>query len=248
MPGFDIDGQKQAISDSILTLDEAAAYLKLAPRTIHRMIQRKEIPCARVGGQWRFAKAVIDDWLLSKMQVVPSNELEPFIHASNGIVHLSEMLSRDFVIDGIAPGSSRSVLQQMTDLLTRKLYLKQADTFLEALLARERMAPTALGHGVAVPHVRRPQENVAGLPPVVLGICRPGTDFGQPDEEKVRFFFLLGTSSEVVHLRLLRRISTMFRNPSAPTRLLSHTDPGDILCELVDLEGEPSEGGQNDDQ
>jgi len=42
---------------SLLTLAEAASILKDFESTLHRMIQQKQIPAFKVGGQWRILEA-----------------------------------------------------------------------------------------------------------------------------------------------------------------------------------------------
>jgi excisionase family DNA binding protein len=59
----------------VMTLSEVASYLKVAERTVLRMVHGGEIPCAKVGGQWRFLRTVVDDWLLSRMSLTPSGEM-----------------------------------------------------------------------------------------------------------------------------------------------------------------------------
>ena len=233
--------------DEILTLSEAASYLKLAERTIHRMIQRTEIPCARVGGQWRFVKAVLDDWLISRMQVLPRNELEPLLQLTDGIVRLAPMIDTNSVVDTIEPGSPKTVLTQLIEPLVTRGIIRNAGPFVTSLLAREKLSSTALGHGVAVPHVRRPGDNIEGLPPVVLGICRAGVDFNTPDDMPVHFFFLLGTTSEVVHLRLLKRITILFRDNSLNGTLLAEESRSGLLRTLADYEERLFPGGSNVD-
>lgn len=216
--------------DEILTLGEAAAYLKLGERTIQRMIQRSEIPCARVGGQWRFLRSVLDDWLLSRMQVLPRNELAPFLDATSGIVRVSPLIDREAVVDRIEPGTPGEVLRQLVAPLVRRGIVSDADQYVRLLLAREQLSSTALGQGVAVPHVRRPAENPEGAPAVLLGLCRAGTDFGAFDGRPVHLFFLLGATSEVIHLRLLKRIMLVFRDADVLDALLAC----DSAEELVD--------------
>lgn len=48
-----------------MTLEEVAAYLKLKPQTIYAWAQEKKIPAAKIGKEWRFRKAIIDEWFLS---------------------------------------------------------------------------------------------------------------------------------------------------------------------------------------
>jgi len=47
-----------------MTLEEVAAYLKLKPQTIYAWAQEKKIPAAKLGKEWRFKKAIIDEWIV----------------------------------------------------------------------------------------------------------------------------------------------------------------------------------------
>jgi len=47
----------------LMTVREVAAYLRVTDKTVYRLLRRGEIPAAKVGHQWRFAKASIDEWL-----------------------------------------------------------------------------------------------------------------------------------------------------------------------------------------
>jgi len=49
----------------ILTLEEAAEYLRLPKETIERQASQGQIPGRRIEDTWRFLKAAIDDWLRS---------------------------------------------------------------------------------------------------------------------------------------------------------------------------------------
>jgi excisionase family DNA binding protein len=51
------------IHDEVLTISEMAALLKIAERTVYSLAQRGEIPGFKVGGQWRFSRAAIDNWI-----------------------------------------------------------------------------------------------------------------------------------------------------------------------------------------
>ena len=47
----------------LMTLEEVAAYLRVTEKTIYRLLKREGIPATKVGHQWRFNKASIDEWL-----------------------------------------------------------------------------------------------------------------------------------------------------------------------------------------
>ena len=47
----------------LLTLAEAATILKISKRTLHRMIQHRQIPAFKVGGQWRMLESRFQEWV-----------------------------------------------------------------------------------------------------------------------------------------------------------------------------------------
>ncbi len=51
------------MDEEILTIHDAAKYLKVTERTIYRLAASKQIPCFKVGGAWRFSKADIESWI-----------------------------------------------------------------------------------------------------------------------------------------------------------------------------------------
>ena len=51
------------MSDEILTVQEVAALLKVADKTVYTMAQRGELPAFKVRGQWRFRRSDLDAWI-----------------------------------------------------------------------------------------------------------------------------------------------------------------------------------------
>jgi excisionase family DNA binding protein len=49
-----------------LTLAEAATILQVSKRTILRMIQKKDVPALKVGGQWRLRESQLKRWAEEK--------------------------------------------------------------------------------------------------------------------------------------------------------------------------------------
>jgi len=47
----------------LMTVKEVASYLRVTERTIYRLLRRGSIPATKVGRQWRFNRASIDEWL-----------------------------------------------------------------------------------------------------------------------------------------------------------------------------------------
>lgn len=51
----------------VLTLEEAAQYLKIAKPTLYRLLEDGKIPAFKVGNQWRFTRELIDKWLWDQL-------------------------------------------------------------------------------------------------------------------------------------------------------------------------------------
>lgn len=48
---------------SVLTLKEAAAYLRVSPASVQELAEAGEIPGVLVNGAWRFPKSSLDEWM-----------------------------------------------------------------------------------------------------------------------------------------------------------------------------------------
>ena len=125
------------------------------------------------------------------------------------------------------------VLRQLVQPLLRSKFIDREKPFLDRLLDRERIVSTAVGRGVAIPHLRKPEENPGGGPVLVVGICPEGTNFEAPDGEKTHLFFLLSTDSEVVHLRVLAKVNRIARRKEVITDLIGCKSPAEVLRVLI---------------
>lgn len=47
----------------ILTAKEAAEFLRVSPNTVKSKARAGELPAAKIGREWRFRKADLDEWL-----------------------------------------------------------------------------------------------------------------------------------------------------------------------------------------
>ncbi|MDC7223944.1 MAG: PTS sugar transporter subunit IIA, partial [Spirochaetales bacterium] len=200
------------INDEILTLAETAEYLKVAEKTVQRMIAAHKIPCTRVGNQWRFIKSILDDWLMESMQEKEDSQSDLSRLMESGKVEVS--LSR-LILDAIIPlkmGSRREILSQLAAPLIDRDMIKNPEGYLNKLEDRENMISTAIGEGIAIPHIRNPRENDQAEPTIVVGISPEGLDFHAIDQKPVHLFFLVHTNSETVHLRILSRITGLLKN------------------------------------
>ena len=54
---------------NLMTAKEAAEYLKINYMTVYKLAQRGKIPATKVGGNWRFKKEILDEWIARQAAV-----------------------------------------------------------------------------------------------------------------------------------------------------------------------------------
>jgi excisionase family DNA binding protein len=47
----------------LMSVREVATYLSVTPRTVYRFLKGGDLPGFRIGGQWRFKTALIEEWM-----------------------------------------------------------------------------------------------------------------------------------------------------------------------------------------
>lgn len=142
------------------------------------------------------------------------------------VKNLSDLLNGGPVLPGLTCSSAKQVFARLSDALSKVTGVSDRD-ILQAILEREQLGSTAVGHGVVLPHARLP-----GLTQAVGGfasLVRP-IDFDSVDEQPCDLVFMLlapdGAGAE--HLRALAKIARVMRQPDLRNALRSTQDVGEI--------------------
>ncbi|MCL7972251.1 MAG: PTS sugar transporter subunit IIA [marine benthic group bacterium] len=126
---------------------------------------------------------------------------------------LSEYLAEDRIIPDVKDDDVRGILRQLLAPVVEAGEVARPEVVLAALLAREKVLSTGVGHGIAIPHAI---STAIPDPQVLVGICRDGADYRSMDGEPVHAFFVLLSPPDRAghHTRLLARIARLARDPS----------------------------------
>ena len=54
---------QNVVRQEVLTLQEAARYLRLPPASVKKYAERGDIPGRQIGKEWRFLKSALNEWL-----------------------------------------------------------------------------------------------------------------------------------------------------------------------------------------
>lgn len=131
---------------------------------------------------------------------------------------LMEILSGKSVIVGLKGQTKREILEELVDVVDADK-VTDRQKILEAMLQREEIMSTGIGHGIAIPHGK--SEYVAGLSGA-LGIKREGVDFDSLDGKPTFIFFLLVSPMDVSgpHIKALARVSRLLKGEDFRQRLI----------------------------
>ena len=136
-----------------LTIKDLSNILNVSEKTIRRWIKEGSIPAYKINGQYRFNRTEILEWSTSRRL----NASVEIFHESEDaqVLSLTDALTSGGVFYRISGSDKESALKSVVELLRLP---DDADRgyLLQFLLAREDMASTGIGDGIAIPHVRNP--------------------------------------------------------------------------------------------
>ncbi|WP_299372195.1 PTS sugar transporter subunit IIA [uncultured Tateyamaria sp.] len=126
--------------------------------------------------------------------------------------------------------SKKRLLHEIGDLV-QTAYDVHAGLVVEALLAREALGPTGVGHGVALPHARL--DGIDRVMGAFVLLDRP-IDFDSVDRQPVDVAFALFAPEEagVEHLKALALVSRTLRDTSICTKLRANPDASTLFAIL----------------
>lgn len=220
-----------------LDIDQLAIYLHITPTQVNKMAVRGKIPGRKVNGEWRFSESEIHHWLEEQIGVGDAQELERMEKvlernidvSADDRAMLSDFLSPLAIDIPLNARTRGSVIREMSQLAARTGLLWDPETMAEAVAAREALHPTALENGVALLHPRRPQTSILAEPLVALGVSTQPIPFGNVSGHMTDVFFLICSTDDRVHLRILARLARLVTDEVFLTMLRSATSPNEAI-------------------
>lgn len=113
-------------------------------------------------------------------------------------------------------------------------FVEGADKLVEAALQREAIVSTAVGHGLAVPHVRGVE---GGSLTLAVGLSRQGINWdGQQDDlTRIVVFIVIPTAASAFYLKLLAGLAETCSSADARKALLAEQDAAGLWKTLGKL-------------
>lgn len=212
-----------------LSVRDAATLLSVSEKTIYRWIKQGSIPAYRLNDQHRFNRVELLEWATSRRIAVSPEIFREEESESAPPANFTEALRVGGIHYRIEGEDKPSVLHNVVE--TMRLPAGVDREFLyEVLLAREALGSTAIGDGIAIPHVRNPVILHLERPLVTLCFLERPVDFGALDGQPVGTLFTLISPTVRAHLHLLSRLSFALRDPRFKEAVLGQSPREEIFA------------------
>ena len=222
-----------------------AAYLHMMPGKLTRLAERGKLPGRRIGGEWRFSRPEINQWLEERIGLADEDELatmetnlERADVGRTGDFVMADLLPLEAVAVPLGARTRTSVIAEMCRLAAANAMLWDASKMAEAVAAREAMAPTSLDTGVALLHPRRPQTSILGQAVLSLGVASQPLPFGGASGRLTDVFFLIAATSDHEYLRILARLSRIVADAEWLAGLRAATSAAEARALVLDRDAQ----------
>ena len=189
-----------------LTSREVCELLEVSEPTVRRWIRQRGLPAQHVAGQYRFNRAELLEWATAHRIKVSLELFDNFASDEEPPPCLATALAAGGIFYQLADTNKEKALRALVQVMPLPDGMDR-ELILRLLLAREASASTAIGDGIALPHVRNPIILHVDRPLVTLGFLEKPVDFGALDGKPVHVLFSLICPTTRSHLQMLARLS-----------------------------------------
>lgn len=239
-----------------LKIKDVAELLNVSETTIRRWLAEGKIPAYRLHHQYRFSRIEIENWMLScRLQketgnFLPSDEEQIYPQKNHSKedqdskkgmqqFNLFRAINRGGIFTDIQSSNKEDLIRETMGRVSDKLGM-DPDVMADLLLDREKLMPTALNNGIAVPHTR--DSHLKGPTDVVVVVFpKKPIDWGALDENPVHTIFFLFACDDKRHLHLLAKLAHLSSHDEALDLMKSRPHEKDLFEYIKDWESSVGE-------
>lgn len=207
----------------VMTLKEVAAYLRVRVDQVDAWVRSGDIPFERSGSRVVFRRSAIEPWASARMIGFNEDQLReyyayaPPADASpepQAVPAVSELIQEGRILPDMDARTRPAALRALLAAAGDTGWVSDPAALRDSVEARERLCSTALPGGVAIPHPLHHEPYLIERCFIVLGRVPSPIPFGSPDGQTTDLFFLLCSSDERQHLKLLAQVCRLCHGTS----------------------------------
>jgi PTS system nitrogen regulatory IIA component len=217
-----------------LKVTELAAAAGVDEKTVLHWIKHKGLPAHKHDDRYRINRVDLLEWATINNITIP-----PAIFAvgneAGRLSSVSEALQRGKIFYDLPGDTPEAALREVVTRLALPPGL-DPEFLLQTLLAREALGSTAIGNGIAIPHVRNPIVGPTGESAISLCFLKNPIDFDAVDGQPVSTLFTLVSPDVKAHLHLLAKLAFLLHDQSFQELLHRSGGETEIMTAIRTLE------------
>jgi PTS system nitrogen regulatory IIA component len=220
-----------------LSAKEVAVLLGIPLVKVQRWVHQGKIPCKFKGSEYFFKRNEIIKWaqshsftIIKKEQEIEKKKIE------DEAISLSSAIKRGGVFHNLEGDDIFSVLQNAIQAIDFPGKTNK-DLIFDEIIARESIASTGIGKGVAIPHFRDVRKHLKLQYPIIpVFFLKEAIDFNSIDGKPVFVLFFIFAPSPEIHLKILSRLSFCLHNEEFISMLKNGVDENQLLAKIKLIE------------
>ncbi len=212
-----------------LLVKDAARLLNVSEKTIYRWIKQGSIPAYRLNDQYRFNRAELLEWATARRIPLSPEIFREEESEAASLPHLTEALKAGGIHYRIGGDDRAGVLHHVVEAMRLPEEVDREFLY-QVLMAREALGSTAIGDGIAIPHVRNPVILHLQRPLITACFLERPVDFGALDGKPVNALFTLISPTVRAHLHLLSCLAFALRDPGFKKAVIQQATREELMA------------------
>jgi PTS system nitrogen regulatory IIA component len=223
----------------LLNARDAARLLQTSEQQLYRWVDAEEIPFQRIRDQVRFNRTELLEWATTRRLPVAFDAFENSDDPDEPAPSLAEALRIGGVHHDVPATSRDDALAAVVELTPVPESLDR-ELVTAMLVARETTSSSAVGEGIAIPHVRHPVVAPGAAATVSVSYLRTPLAFGARDGVPVHTVFMIVSPTVLAHLQILARLAKALLDAGFRAALARHAPLAELVVEARRLEATPA--------
>ncbi|MFN8608764.1 MAG: PTS sugar transporter subunit IIA [Vulcanimicrobiota bacterium] len=216
-------------------VQEAARLLSVSEKTIYRWLKAGLLPGYRVNDQYRFNRSELLAWAVSRRLNVPQEAFHDSLRVVGPIPTLAQAISDGGIHYRVQAGNKEEALRAVAESVKGEGHNTLEQVF-GLLVAREALAPTGVGEGLAIPQLVYPNALELNRPRISLIFLEEPVDYDSLDGQSVSVLLgLLCSGSRAYHI-LLNRLYYALRDRQFVDCLREQGGRSQLMAQLIRIE------------
>jgi PTS system nitrogen regulatory IIA component len=219
-----------------LKVIDLAKAVGVDEKTVLGWIKNQGLPAHKQDDRYRINRVDLLEWATGHDITLPPDIFEINDDPSHHTTVSEALLNGGIHYD--LPGDTPELALREVVLRLKLPPGLDPEFLLQTLMAREALGSTALGNGIAIPHVRNPIVGQTGESSISLCFLQNSIDFDAIDGKPVTILFTLVTPNVKAHLNLLAKLAFLLHDQSFQELLHSPGTEAEIMEAIRALEEE----------